>query len=259
MKNLLLLALLAAGFMGCTTPGYKAEQKDWEMQPQFTAAPLSSEFVREPSSETGVDVNVLNTFGGRQTINISQCAGIASLVQSYGGWVLRIRNSDCANLIIYNSMGGVQSNSKLLGQGAGARYADISLPASSATTNYYKLELSSNSGKTRDIFYVAVRPALRTLVNGQAMQLPDCGGYVTFQVQNGQANIKFQNVQRCNTFDILADSGGSTLYPAKDMQPSSSFTLPKSVIGFGGNRVLLQIRSRGGYIEDKFYVKFLAN
>lgn len=259
MKKMLLLGLLAAGFMGCTTPGYKAEQKDWEMQPHFTAEPLAAEFVRAPASDTGVDINRLDTYGGRQSIGISQCAGVASLVKSYSGWVLRIRNSDCANLIIYSASGAVQSKSKLDGQGAGARYVDVSLPESAGRVNYYKLELSSNSGKTRDIFYVAVRPSLKTLTSGQAMALPDCGGYIVFQVQNGQANVKFKDVRYCNTFDIVGADGSMVIYPAKQLQgPNASFTLPKSVMNFGSNKVLIQIRSQGGYIEDKFYTSFSA-
>lgn len=251
LASLLTLGLLAACAM-----------KPSDSNVVYDAYPMKDpSSVRFPASETGTTVKRLDTAGYRFPVNIEQCAGTASLVQNGNEWLLRIRNADCANLNLYDRNGVKVQDTKLEGSGKGNRWADIRLVNNGSSNAIFKVEIESGSGKTRDIFYVTVRPKVDVLSNGQSARLDDCGGYVTVSKDNsGSVHVNFKNVQYCNMFDIVGDEDGVVKYPTK-MFPSGSdspsYTLPKKVMDdFGFKRVLIQVRSASGIIEDKFYVSF---
>jgi hypothetical protein len=82
-------------------------------------------------------------------------------------------------------------------------------------------------------------------------------------VINGQVNIVFRDVRDCSKFDILSAQGGSINYGLKslggrDRDRSGSFTLPRSVIDYGRNGVMVQIRSNSGKHDDVIYLDFYA-
>lgn len=251
-----LLSVLSLGVLAACS------MKPTDSNVVYDAYPLKdAASVRFPSSETGTSVKKLDTAGYRAPVNIDQCAGTATLVANGSEWLLRIRNSDCGNLNLYDRNGQKVQDTKLEGAGKGNRWADIRLVNSGSNNAIFKVEIESNSGKTRDIFYVTVRPKVDVLSNGQTARLDDCGGYVTVSKdRSGSVNVKFKNVQYCQVFDIVADEDGRVAYPAKQFpsgNDSPSYTLPKSVMDdFGFKKVLVQVRSNSGIIEDKFYVSF---
>lgn len=222
------------------------------------AWPSDKASFRQPASEVGVNVVRLDTNGGRRHANIEQCAGTASLVGSEGSWTLRIRNSDCANLEVFDRNNNQMEKTKLGGDGKGNRYIDVLLRNNSGRTEIFKVVIQSNSKKTTDIFYVTVRPRVEVVRPGEWMRLDDCGGFVVAKKgSTGQIHLNFKDVQYCHMFDIVGDEDGQVYYPAKEFPNSSaSYTLPKSVTDGVFKRVLIQVRSRSGIIEDKFYVTF---
>lgn len=209
---------------------------------------------REPASETGHALYTLDSYGKAYISYLEHCSGTASLIKLGDDYYLRIRNSDCGNIVIND-----QAAQKMDGQGQGGRYADVRMDGDISRAVTHRIVLRSNSGKTSDTIRVTVRPSIPTARNSDWVLLSDCGGYAQVVVQNGQVNLKFKEVSRCSVFDIVSDNGDTTVYPAKEFPNSNaSFTLPKRVMEFGFNRVLIQVRDRSGWIEDKFYVSFLA-
>ena len=208
---------------------------------------------RQPQSDIGHSLIVFDTHGGRNSAVLPRCGGTASLFSDGSKWWLKVANSQCGTLVINDG-----SKQKMDGQGQ-VRSADVWMTGDSSRAVTHKIVIQSGSGKNSDTIRVTVRPTIPTARNGDWVRLSDCGGDVQVVVQNGQVNLKFKDVRSCNIFDIVSDNGSTTVYPAKEFPGSSaSFTLPKSVMEFGFNRVLVQVRSRSGWIEDKFYVSFLA-
>lgn len=241
------VALLGLILSACTHAPHHAEVKPYETQPAGWAP-------RDPASETGHALYTLDTHGRAYIANLNQCGGNASLVNLDGRWVLRVRGSDCANIEIND-----QRAEKMGGSGQGSRYADVTMFGESGRAITHRIVVRSNSGKNSDTIKVTIRPTIPTARHGDWVVLSDCGGAAQVVIQNGQVNLKFKEVRSCNVFDIVSDNGDITVYEPKEFPNSSaSFTLPKRVMEFGLNRVLVQVRSRNGWIEDKFYVSFLA-
>ncbi len=93
--------------------------------------------------------------------------------------------------------------------------------------------------------------------------LRDCGGTVELNTRGGQVNIVFRNVYNCSKFDILSSQGYPINYGLKslggyDRARSGSFTLPRSVIDWGRNGVMVQVRSNTGAHADNIYLDFYA-
>lgn len=208
---------------------------------------------RQPQNDTGHAHITFDTHGGRNSAVLPRCGGTASLFSDGSKWWLKVSNSQCANLVINDA-----SAQKMDGEGQ-VRSADVWMTGASDRAVTHKIVIRSNSGKNSDTIRVTIRPSIPTARNGDWVRLSDCGGDVQVVVQNGQVNLKFKDVRSCNIFDIVSDNGETTVYPAKEFPGSSaSFTLPKRVMEFGFNRVLIQVRSKSGWIEDKFYVSFVA-
>ena len=247
MKRVLLSLISVATLAACSSmnsaPTYEA--KGWHYD------------ARQPADDrTGHELYTLDTHGRRSISALERCGGTAGLFQSGDDnqWYLRIRNSDCANIEIDG-----QREEKMAGSGPGSRYADVRMIGDSNRARVFRITVKSNSGKNSDIMKVTVRPTIPTATNGQTLRLDDCGGTVTMVKQNGQVNFKFQGVSSCNKFDIVSDDGMNVYYPAKTFPGSSaSFTLPQANMNWGSNRVLIQVRSADGWVEDKFYASFFA-
>lgn len=93
--------------------------------------------------------------------------------------------------------------------------------------------------------------------------LSSCGGTVELNTYGAQVNIVFRNVRNCSKFDILSTQGYPISYGMKslggyDRNRSGSFTLPRSVIDYGRNGVMVQMRSNSGAHADNIYLDFYA-
>ncbi len=94
-------------------------------------------------------------------------------------------------------------------------------------------------------------------------RLDYCGGTVEFKITNGQGNLIFRGVKNCSNFDIAYANGLKTNYPNKKLQGENqnrhgSFTLPKSVIDWGYNEVVVVLKSNSGKTGAYIHLNFLG-
>lgn len=94
-------------------------------------------------------------------------------------------------------------------------------------------------------------------------RMSNCGGTVEFKITHGQGNLIFRNVQNCSNFDIAYANGSKTNYPNKKLQGENqnrhgSFTLPKSVIDWGYNEVVVVLKSNSGKTGAYIHLNFLG-
>lgn len=94
-------------------------------------------------------------------------------------------------------------------------------------------------------------------------RMNNCGGTVEFKITHGQGNLIFRNVQNCSNFDIAYANGSKTNYPNKKLQGENqnrhgSFTLPKSVIDWGYNEVVVVLKSNSGKTGTYIHLNFLG-
>jgi hypothetical protein len=91
--------------------------------------------------------------------------------------------------------------------------------------------------------------------------LNSCGGTVELKMVAGQADLIFRGVRNCSEFDILESNGRATRFPHAKLQGvqgdrSGSFTLPRYVLDFGYNGVLVNMKSQSGKHDDVIFVQF---
>ena len=94
-------------------------------------------------------------------------------------------------------------------------------------------------------------------------RMDNCGGTVEFKITNGQGNLIFRNVRNCSNFDIAYANGSKANYPNKKLQGENqnrygSFTLPKSVIDWGYNEVVVVLKSNSGKTGTYIHLNFLG-
>ena len=187
--------------------------------------------------------------------------------------------ANCSNFDIVSVNGSKISypNQKLTGRN-GSRNGSFTIPASliEIGSNTIRILIQSNSGKHSDTIVVMVRetddstpsaPAPKTgklsMGSNSVESLDVCGGVVQTKLSHGQLNVIFSNVKDCSNFDIVTANGTKVNYPNQKLQGqngsrSGSFTLPQSVIEFGGNTVHVLLKSNSGQTSENIAILFFA-
>jgi len=211
---------------------------------------------------------------GKREIALVGCndgtGGKAFLQKVANGYMLSVRSSSCANIIVAGE------DTKLAGEGNRDRKTDVFL----RTPGYHRVVLGSNKyvksdGREGqgDIFNIHVPPTMVELdlrnVTGSEGKNPlySCGGSVRAKIAGGAVNVIHEGVDlsKCDTFDILFANGDSANYQAKVLNgPSGSFTISNKFyekdprgMPLQDNAVVLNFYKQGQR-EDRVLVKFLV-
>lgn len=183
----------------------------------------------------------------------------------------------CSNFDILSSNGEAvkYTNKKLQGQDR-SRDGSFTVPGSliDVGRNTLRVVVQSNSKKTSDTIVIRFKARSSSSSNqggtsritmraNDIQTLQSCGGVVQTKVSNGnQLNIIFKNVSNCSNFDIVKSNGDRVDYDNQKLQGldgarSGSFTLPKSVMEFGLNRVTVLLKSNSGKTAETIAIDFL--
>ncbi|MBC7384691.1 MAG: hypothetical protein H7301_00835 [Cryobacterium sp.] len=242
------------------------------MKSLFTALALSLFSASAFAGTVYVDAN--------DFASLPDCGGVVQTKIVNGRTQLNLVFSNvvnCSNFDILSANGGSVSypNQKLQGQER-ARSGSFTIPSSliDSGSNMLRVVIQSNSKKTSDTLYVRVKKETSntgststssriSMTSTDVRTLNSCGGVVQTKVSNGQLNVIFQNVSNCSNFDIVSANGDRVNYPnmklgGNEGSRSGSFTLPKKVIDFGGNRVNVLLKSNSGKTSELISIRFIA-
>lgn len=194
------------------------------------------------------------TYDNYKRIELSECQGYVTVSSSYDSLVMKVYgNNNCSNVKVNG-----QTFKSDEGYYSGDRYITVNINLSYGY-NSASVIVTSNSGKTQDRFTLTKNKQSQAPVLGDEdwAYLSYCRGYAKFDVQNGQANLKLKNIDlnRCQTVSISGDGDYRTYNLRSE---SSSFTVPKSMIDYGSNRVKVSFGSRYGETVDRITLKFRA-
>ena len=221
------------------------------------------------------------TMDANDFASLPDCGGVVQTKISNGATQLNLvfKNVDqCSNFDIVKANGEkvTYPNQKLGGKDR-ARSGSFTIPSSliDLGSNSIRVSLKSNSGKTSDTIVVKVKAVWTTqeptpsksstvyMMSNSVETLKSCGGVVQTKVSNGKLNVIFKNVTDCSNFDIVKANGEKVNYPnqklgGKDGARAGSFTLPQSVVDFGGNIVRVALKSNSGKTSDMIVITFIA-
>lgn len=195
------------------------------------------------------------TYDNYKRIELSECHGYATVTGSYDSLLLKVHgNNNCSDVRVNG-----QKFESEEGYYSGDRFITIRINLRSGY-NSSSISIASNTRKHEDTFTVTKdRSSHQGPVLGDEdwTYLSYCRGYAKFDVQNGQANLKLKNIDlnRCQTVRISGD-GDYRSYELRS--ENSSFTVPKSMIDYGSNRVKVSFGSRYGDTVDRITLKFRA-
>lgn len=208
---------------------------------------------------------------GRSTYQLRECGGQAQLMRQMGGFTLVFSNVQKCSEVTVDGRGG----HKLQG-GNQPRYGTVYLGTGKTS---WAVQVQSTSGKTSDYMVVTAPVAQPPRVpspnvflrifplisdNYDVARLPSCGGEVSMKITGqGQVTLKFDNVTQCSNFDILGANGQAIDYPNKKLQGkegdrSGSFSLPKRLVDFGFNGIIVVLKSNSGKHDDVIKASFLG-
>lgn len=194
------------------------------------------------------------TYDNYKRIELSECQGYATVSSSYDSLTLKVYgNNNCSNVVVNGKT--FKSDE---GYYSGDRYITVNISTYSGY-NSASVVVKSNTGKTQDRFTLIKerRSQAPVLQDEDWAYLSHCQGYAKFDVQNGQANLKLKsiNLNRCSEVTISGDGD----YRSYDLRSeNSSFTVPKSMIDYGSNRVKVSFKTRYGETVDRVTLKFRA-
>lgn len=194
------------------------------------------------------------TYDSYKTINLSECDGYATVTAHSDSLTLKVYGNNNCSRVVVNGQTFVSDENYF----SGDRSITVNINLYSGY-NTASVTITSKSGKTDDRFTLTKekRSQAPVLTDEDWVYLSYCQGYAKFDVQNGQANLKIKgiNLNRCSKVNISGDGD----YRSYDLRSeSSSFTVPKSMIDYGSNRVKVSFTTRYHETVDKVVLKFKA-
>lgn len=195
------------------------------------------------------------TYDNYKRIELSECQGYVTVSGYSDSLVMKVYGNNNCSRVKVNGQTMVSDE----GYFSGDRYLTVSINLSYGY-NTANVVITSKTGKTQDRFTLTKdRRSQQGPVLGDEdwAYLSYCQGYAKFDVQNGQANLKLKgiNLNKCQTVNISGDGD----YRSYDLRSeNSSFTVPKSMIDYGSNRVKVSFTSRYGDTVDRMTLKFRA-
>lgn len=184
---------------------------------------------------------------------------------------------NCSNFDILSANGDdvIYPNTKLEGE-LRARFGLFTIPSSliEPGKNTLRVVVRSNSKATSDIIVIRFKTRSPSESNqggssrfdmrdSDKRPLKSCGGVVRTKVSyETQMNVSFEGVENCSNFDIVEANGNPVNYKIEKLEGPDgsrfgSFTLPKSVLRFGFNRVTVVLKSNSGKTSETISIDFI--
>ena len=197
------------------------------------------------------------TYDSYKRINLSECHGYATVRAYSDSLLLKVYGNDNCSRVKVNEKTFVSDQDYY-----GNRSIEINISLDYGR-NSAQVVVTSKTGHTRDSFTLvknndSYSHQPPTLHDEDWVYLSYCRGYAKFDVENGQANLKLKNIDlnRCSKVSLY--SNGDYRSYRLDSE-SSSFTVPKSMIDYGSNKVRVSFTTRYGETVDKVNLKFRAH
>lgn len=221
------------------------------------AAALVAPFAVQADSKTGFSMDILSE-NGLRVAHLDRCGGTATLVRENRELLLKIRESNCANLQTkFETV-------KLLGEGSNHRWRNVVINES--VRGWHNVLVGSNAyiesngvEGNGDLIAVYVpkqnNPTIRVSENGSnSVSLDDCGGTASAKMINGKLKVIYSGLEKCSKYDLLKNNDQDVSYTAEEMYgDSGSMTIPRTALVHGWNNLEVRFYKPGAR-EDRVNV-----
>lgn len=194
------------------------------------------------------------SYDNYKRIDLRECQGYVTVSAQYDSLLLKVIGNDNCSRVKVNGETFISDENYY----SGDRSISVKINLHSGY-NSASVVITSKTGKTQDSLTLvkSKQSQAPVLTDEDWVYLSYCQGYAKFDVQNGQANLKLKsiNLNKCKEVNLSGDGR----YKSYDLNSeNSSFTVPKSMIDYGTNRVKVSFTSRYGDNVDKVTLKFRA-